>query len=132
MSYAEISRELKIPYSIVLYYSLEVRERMREYRRKYRQRCDPEFQEFLTIFEKSNSSALKEFLSNNIYIAILRCLSNKKWGVKYKRLEMEVGKNIRGPLKKLVNKGIVKYEDKRYFLREELKEKVHYLFDENF
>ena len=109
----------------------EVRERMKEYRREYYQKNDPEFQEFLIFLEGNPNSSVKSFPSSNIYFTILKCLCEKKWRAKYRQLEKEVGENIRGPLKKLINKGIVEYKNRRYFLKEELKEKLHYLFGEN-
>jgi len=150
ISDAKISKMLGIPYSTVHYQRPEVREREREHMRKYYQRsevkekrreymrkyreechegCEPEFQEFQT-FLKENKVIYKKIYLNNIYFAILKYLClNKKYGLTFRQLERKITgykRNIKGPLRKLANKGIVERRNKRYLLKENL----CYLFDE--
>lgn len=113
---AEISRKLGIPHSTVRYQRPKVKEKvrkyLREYKREYRLKLDPEFQEFLTFLE--NRPNYREIPSNNIYFAILKCLSlNKEDGLTFRQLEGRTSRyrgNIIGPLKKLINKGILSTE----------------------
>ena len=146
MNIAEISRMLGIPRSTVYYLRPEFRERMREYykrpdvkerRREYMReyykrpdvkermreyykrtrRPDPAFQEFKMLLQENEEGCLDSIKSeDNVYLSIVRYLSESNFGIKYKQLKREVGNVVR-ELRKLKREGIVDYRDKRYWLK---------------
>ncbi len=135
MSDVEISETLGIPYGTVHYYRDDarerkkkynrapgVRERVREYMRKYRQKRNREWREFISLISGGSENAVRE--ASNVYLGILKCLWEYRncYAVRHRDLMEELGieenKNLVRKLYKLRCEGFVGYEEKRYFLTE--------------
>jgi len=129
----------------------EVKEKMREYHRKYYQSHrdeikkrvrkypqmkDVQFEELMDLVRRVETENNLEGLSlskNNLYVSILECLNDTKYGKKYKQIVNGMnteGRKIVSKLKKLRNEGLINYYDKRYSLSDRGKRLCKYLFSE--
>jgi IS30 family transposase len=140
---ATISRMLGIPYSTVHYQRPDVKERKREYykrpdvkERKREYRRDVQFEEFMDLVRRVETENNLEGLSlskYNLYVSILECLNDTKYGKKYKQIVNEMnaeGRKILPKLKKLRKEDLINYYDKRYSLSDKGKRLCKYLFSE--
>jgi hypothetical protein len=100
----------------------EVRERIRKYSREYhwkrRLESDPELRELLGLIDGVEVKPCLEGLSeHNVYVSILKRLASTSYGMKYRRIERDVGAGrIVWKLRVLVRLGLIRYEDHRYAL----------------
>jgi len=113
----------------------EVKERMRRYPQKKKMR-DIQFEELMDLARRVETENNLEGLSlskNNLYVSILECLNDTKYGKKYKQMVNGMnteGRKIVPKLKKLRNEGLINYYDKRYSLSDKGKRLCRYLFSE--
>jgi len=117
----------------------EVKEKMREYHRKYYQKKnmrDVQFEELMDLVRRVETENNLEGLSlskNNLYVSILECLNDTKYGKKYKQIVNEMNaekRKIVPKLKKLRKEDLINYYDKRYSLSDKGKRLCKYLFSE--
>ena len=117
----------------------EVKEKMREYHRKYYQKKnmrDVQFEELMDLVRRVETENNLEGLSlskNNLYVSILECLNDTKYGKKYKQIVNETNaeeRKILPKLKKLRKEDLINYYDKRYSLSDKGKRLCKYLFSE--
>ena len=79
------------------------------------------------LFQEIEEGYLDSIKSeDNVYFAILRCLCESNFGMRYRQLKRGIGKGIAVKLRKLKKEGVVDYKDKRYSLKR--KELCKYLF----
>ncbi|MEM5855612.1 MAG: hypothetical protein QW472_04840 [Candidatus Aenigmatarchaeota archaeon] len=152
LSDVEISRIMGIPYHIVHYQRSEVKKRKREYMKAYRQRPEvkekmkayrqrPEVKEryyqrrdpFLLEFQdllKKVENGTEVIPRDNPYISLLKYLANDNYGKKFRCMKREVKDDkLRGRLIKVKKRGLVVYNEKKWFLSKKGKELCKFLFE---
>ncbi len=155
LSDVEISRIMGIPYHIVHYQKSEVKKRKREYMKAYRQRPEvkekmkayrqrPEVKEryyqrrdpFLLEFQdllKKVENGTEVIPRDNPYISLLKYLANDNYGKKFRCMKREVKDDkLRGRLIKVKKRGLVVYNEKKWFLSKKGKELCKFLFEPTF
>jgi len=116
----------------------EVKEKMKAYRQRpevkerYYQRRDPFLLEFQDLLKKVENGT-EVIPRDNPYISLLKYLANDNYGKKFRCMKREVKDDkLRGRLIKVKKRGLVVYNEKKWFLSKKGKELCKFLFEPTF